>query len=201
MAFTPGRSVTCGLSSGTSEYVTEKIAEDDGNTESETESISASSEGVKKPKKFRSDVQDFFTKMPGGKKVLCGFCKNECSYLGATSNLREHLLRYHKEKYKRNESGSRNGNGKGKTNVDGFIVRSKCPPSRGKKITELKALMVAKVLRPAAVVDREGFKQLLFYLESGYVIPSSEHIMDVVRRKYIMAKEKLKRILIETSIL
>ena len=131
--------------------------------------------------------------------MLCGLCKNEYSYLGATSNLREHLLRYHKDKYKRNEGVSRDGNGKGQTNLDGFIIRCKCPPSRAKKITELIALMVAKDLRPAAVVDGEGFKRLLFYLEPGYVIPSSVHIMDVVRRKYIMAKEKLKRILTESS--
>ena len=85
----------------------------------------------------------------------------------------------------------KDGNGKGQTNLDGFIVCSKCPPSCAKKITELIALMVAKDLRPAAVVDGEGFKRLLFYLEPGYVIPSSVHIMDVVRRKYIMAKEKL----------
>ena len=97
-----------------------RITEDDGNTEIETESVSTSSEGVKKPKKFCSDVWDFFTKIPNGKKVLCGLCKNEYSYLGATSNLREHLLHYHKDKYKRNENGSRDENGKGQTNLDGF---------------------------------------------------------------------------------
>ena len=156
MASTPGRSISCGPSSSTSECVTEEVAEDDGDTESETESISTSCEGVKKPKKFRSDVWDFFTKMPGGKKVLCGLCKNEYSYLGATSNLREHLLRYHKDKYKRSEGGSRDGNEKGQTKLDGFIVCSKCPPSCAKKVTELIALMIAKDLRPAAVV--EGFK-------------------------------------------
>ena len=61
MASTPGRSISCGPSSSTSECVTEEVAEDDGDTESETESISTSCEGVKKPKKFRSDVWDFFT--------------------------------------------------------------------------------------------------------------------------------------------
>ena len=59
--------------------------------------------------------------------------------------------------------------------------------------------MVARDLRPAAIVDREGFKRLLSFLEPGYVIPSSVHLMDVVRRKYAMAKEKLKRILVENK--
>jgi len=40
--------------------------------------------------------------------------------------------------------------------------------------------MVAKDFGPAVVIDREGSKQLLFYLELGYVIPSSVHIMDDV---------------------
>ena len=162
-----------------SESQTEEIPEDNRETEeSETESISAGSEGPKL-KKFRSDVWDFFTKVPGGKKVLGevlgGLCKNEYSYLGTTSNLREYLLRYHKEKYKRNESGSNKASdGKEQTSIDAFFTRSKCPPSRAKKITKLIAFMVVKDLRPAAVVDGEGFKRLLSYLEPGYVI--SHHL-------------------------
>jgi len=80
--------------------------------------------------------------------------------------------------------------------MDIFFTRSKCPPSCAKKITELIAFMVAKDLQPAAVVDGAG---LLSYLEPGYAIPSSVHIMDVVRQKYTMAKEKLKRILVESE--
>ena len=78
MAFTSGGSATRGLSAS---LISESQNEDDQETEeSETESISASSE-VLKPKKFRSDVWDIFTKVPGGKKVLCGLCNNEYSYL------------------------------------------------------------------------------------------------------------------------
>ena len=57
--------------------------------------------------------------------------------------------------------------------------------------------MIAKDLRPAAIVEGVGFKRLLSFLEPGYVVPSSVHLMDVVHRKYTMAKEKLKRILAE----
>ena len=59
--------------------------------------------------------------------------------------------------------------------------------------------MVAKDLQPAAVIDGEGFKRLLSFLEPGYVVPLSVHIMDVVGQKYTIAKEKLKRILAEIS--
>ena len=83
--------------------------------------------------------------------------------------------------------------------MDTFVNRFKCPPARAKKITELVAFMVAKDLRPAAIVDGEGFKRLLSYLEPGYVVPSSVHIMDVIAHKYTLAKEKLRRILAENT--
>jgi len=101
MASISGRG-THGLSGG--ECRTEGIAKNHWETEeSEIESVSASSKGPK-PKKCCSNVWKVFSKMPGGKKVLCVLCKNGYSYLGATSNMREHLLCHHKDKYKRNES-------------------------------------------------------------------------------------------------
>ena len=172
-----------------------EISED--NPASETESVVAESSDSQRPKKCRSDVWDYFTKNAGGKKVLCRLCNNEYSYLGTTSNLRDHLIRYHKDKYKRNDT-SESGN-KQQTSMDTFVNRFKCPPARAKKITELVAFMVAKDLRPAAIVDGEGFKRLLSYLEPGYVVPSSVHIMDVIAHKYTLAKEKLRRILAENT--
>ena len=59
--------------------------------------------------------------------------------------------------------------------------------------------MVAENLRPAAIIDGERFKQLLSFLEPGYVVPSSVHIINVIGRKYTIAKEKLKRILAENT--
>jgi len=47
-------------------------------------------------------------KVPGEKKVLCGLCNNEYSYLGTTSNLREHLRRHHKDKYGSGRTKARN---------------------------------------------------------------------------------------------
>jgi len=78
--------------------------------------------------------------------------------------------------------------------MDTFFTRSKFPPSHAKKITEFITFIVTKDLRPAAVVDGAGFTRLLSYLEPGYAIPSSVHIVDVVCQKYTMAKKKLKRI-------
>ena len=181
-----------------SETRSERSSEDNPATAaSETESSFVDSSDSLRPKKYRSDVWDYFTKDASRKKVLCRLCNNEYSYLGATSNLRDHLIRYHKDKYKRNDT-VRSGD-KQQTSMDTFLNRHKCTPARSKKITELVAFMVAKDLRPAAVIDGEGFKQLLSFLKPGYVVTSSVYIMDVVGRKYAMAKEKLKRVLAENT--
>ena len=69
------------------------------------------------------------------------------SYLGAMSNLREYLLHYHKDKYKCNKSGgNKASDDKEQTSMDAFFIRSTCPISCAKKITELIAFMVAKDL-------------------------------------------------------
>ena len=49
-------------------------------------------------------------------------------------------------------------NGSNQSNMDSFVSRAKCPPTQAKRITELIALMVVKDLRPAAIVEGEGFK-------------------------------------------
>ena len=91
------------------------------------------------------------------------------------SNLRDHLIHYHNDKYKRNDT-TESGN-KQQTTMDTFLNRHKCPPAHAKKITELVAFMVAKDLQPAAIIDGEGFKELLSFLKPGYVVPSSVHKM------------------------
>ena len=126
---------------------------------SETESVSIDSVDSQKPaKKFRSDVWGYFKKNASGKKVHKRKCKNEYAYLGTTSNLRDHLIRYHKDKYKRSDA-TESGD-KQQTSLDIFVNRHKCPAARAKKITELLALMIARDLRPAAIIEGEGFNRL-----------------------------------------
>ena len=113
---------------------------------SETESVSNESvDGQKPAKKFRSDVWDYFKKNASGKRVCCRLCEHEYAYLVTNSNLRDHLIRYYKDKYKRRdtiESSDKQQTG----HLDIFVNRHKCPPARTKKITELVTFMVAKDL-------------------------------------------------------
>lgn len=154
---------------------------------SEVESFVESSSGS--TGKFRSDVWSYFTKNVGAKKASCRLCNKDYAYLGTTTNLRDHLLRFHKDKYKAKDGF------KQQSTIDTFVNHAKCPAARAKRITELVALMVAKDLRPAAVVEGEGFRRLLAYLEPGYIVPSAVHVMEIVRRKFAAVKEKLKGIL------
>ena len=101
------------------------------------------------------------------------------------------MIHYHKDKYK--QSDTLESGDKQQTSLDTFVNHHKCPPACAKKITELVALVVAKDLRSTAIIDGEGFKWLLSFLEPGYVMPWSVHLMDVVHWKYTVVNEKLKR--------
>ena len=67
-------------------------------------SVFVESSDSQRPKKYHLDFQNYFTKNAGGKKVLCRLCDNEYSYLETMSKLRDHLIRYHNNKYKKNDT-------------------------------------------------------------------------------------------------
>ena len=68
---------------------------DTSETEAAIGESSCSSSG-----KFCSDVWKYFTKCARRKRALCHLCNKEYAYLEATSNLRDNLQRYHKDKYR-----------------------------------------------------------------------------------------------------
>jgi len=52
--------------------------------------------------------------------------------------------------------------------------------------------MVARDLRPAALVEGGGFKDLIKCIESDYKVPTATHISEAGRKKYVAAKGSLK---------
>ena len=64
------------------------------------------------------------------------------------------IIRYHNNKYKRNDTIE--SVNKQQTRMDTFLNHHKCPPACAKKITEFVEFMVAKDLRPAAVIVEKG---------------------------------------------
>ena len=136
----------------------------------------------------KSDVWKYFRKK-GPKTVECTLCDKEYAFHGGTSNLRDHLVRMHSNEFKPKQQPC----------LDAFVIRGKCPDSRAKRISELIANMVARDLRPAAVVEGDGFKALMKYIEPGYKAHSATHIASVVRRQYEAAKVALKQKLKEDA--
>ena len=52
--------------------------------------------------------------------------------------------------------------------------------------------MVARDIRPISVVEEDGFRQLMNYIEPGYRVPSHTHIATMCRRIFSVKREKLK---------
>ena len=67
----------------------------------------------------------------------------------------------------------------------------KCPPSHATKITTLIAKLVARDLRPLSIVEDDGFRQLLNYVEPNYQVPSRPHVRNVCQKLYHSEREHL----------
>lgn len=156
-------------------------------TEDET-STSESGHGSRSSNRKKSDVWAFFNKK-GTDLVTCKLCSKDYAYRGGTSNLREHLLRIHPSDFK---ALTKEKPPLRQSTVDGFVCRAKCSNARAKQITELIANMVARDIRPAAIVEGEGFKALLKFIEPGYQVPTSTHISKILQQKHQLGKRVLK---------
>ena len=134
---------------------------------------------------LRSEVWKFFVKEDGAKSATCKLCKKPYAYRGGTSNLRDHLTRAHPDEF--NPAAKQQ-----QPSLNSFLTRSKCSDSRAKRITDLIADMVARDLRPCAMVEGDGFLALMKYVEPGYKVPSGMHIAKIVRQKHEAGKLCLK---------
>ena len=115
----------------------------------------------------RSDVWKHFDKT-GTKNVTCRLCTKQLAYHGGTTNLRDHLTRVHMDKYK---PAKRTDD---QPSLETFV--RKCSDARAKLINELIVDVVTMDIRPLAIVDGEGMRHLLLYLEPGYRLPSRKHV-------------------------
>ena len=67
----------------------------------------------------------------------------------------------------------------------------KCSPQLAAAITDRIGEFVARDLRQLSVVDGNGFKQLMNYLEPGYKVPSRTHVTSICHKKFDFLKEQL----------
>ena len=128
-------------------------------------------------RRVKSEVREFFVKKD--KSTLCKICNKEYAYHGGTSNLCDHLICVHPSKLHCPQNQS---------SLDSYLSHSKCSDARAKRITEHIVDVVIRDLRPAALVEGAGFKALMNYVEPGYRVPSSTHIAEVVKQKFVKGK-------------
>ena len=133
---------------------------------------------------FRSDVWEHFRKVD--KKGICYHCNKELAYCGGTTYLRDRLNRVHPSKYSPDSITPTEK--KAATKIESFVKRTVCSEGHAKKITNLMVEMVTLDLRPAAMVEKIGFKWLINYLEPNYRVPSAVHITNCLQEHYAKAK-------------
>ena len=132
-----------------------------------------------------SPVWDYFRRQDG--KITCSICNKDFADGGGTSNLQKHLRAKHVDEAKKcfGEADAK------QPLMSMFTDARRCSPARATRITELIAEMVARDLRPLSVVEGDGFRQLVNYIEPNYRVPSRPHIRSVCQKLYASTKENL----------
>ena len=73
--------------------------------------------------------------------------------------------------------------------LDSFMKNKSCLIKHANEITRLITEMVARDLHSISIVEGEGFKNLLNFLEPGNKVPSHTHITKVCCYMYAEQKE------------
>ena len=118
--------------------------------------------------------------------MYCKLCDLQLGDGGGTSNLMNHLQAKHPQEYQKNSESART---KEKQVVLNHNILRVCNSQRAAAIIERVATFLD--LQPLRVVEGMGFKQLIRYIEPGYVVPSRTHVASICRKKYGAIKEEL----------
>ncbi|KAM8733234.1 E3 SUMO-protein ligase ZBED1-like [Acanthopagrus schlegelii] len=118
-------------------------------------------------------------------KAICKVCQMEIKYCGNTTNLRNHLLRHHRD-LTSNPPGPQQMKLKETLQLPANSARSL-------KITEAIAGFICKDMRPYSVVENDGFRHLMKVAEPHYVMVSRKSLSEeVIPNIYQSVKENVK---------
>ncbi|XP_078028245.1 E3 SUMO-protein ligase ZBED1-like [Epinephelus lanceolatus] len=67
-----------------------------------------------------------------------------------------------------------------------------CTPQEAAALTESILSMIVKDMRPLAIIEGEGFKEMLTTFNQGYSLPSRRHFTSMMEEKYETSVEKLR---------
>ena len=118
------------------------------------------------------------------RKTPCKLCNLQHTDGGGTSKLINYLQVKHPQEYRRLVKNSESARTKKKQIALNHSILRVCNPLRAAAITERFATFVALDLQQLRVVKGIRFKQLMNYIEPGYVVPSHTHVASICRKKY-----------------
>ncbi|XP_030384161.1 zinc finger BED domain-containing protein 1-like [Scaptodrosophila lebanonensis] len=158
-----------------------------GNIKEVDESVEQSG---KRKGRQKSDIWNFFTRVPGGNSAKCKTCGLDYRTGGNTTNLFIHLLRAHT---------TLSHESKPVATIKTFFSSNNYYENYSAHKKELdKALtrMIAIDMQPFRIVEDRGFRDFVHYLNPRYIFPSrttlrNEHLQNM----YNEMKEKLVLIL------
>ena len=134
-----------------------------------------------------SDVWKYFRKEDSSpNSVLCTICERSFSYRGGTTNLRDHLERQHSSIYRPKPTSSKQAT---------LVGIQRCSERRSKEVTQRILNFIIKDIRPIAVVEGEGFMEMVKLMEPGYTIPCPKHFVKLLQEKFLVGVTNLKKIL------
>lgn len=166
----------------------------------------------------KSKIWKFFAKDEFGRQfATCLLCKKEYRTSGNTSNLRDHLNRFHKSKLgkrthtKENSGSDSDSDNSGpaeqttkrkqqkQTKLTGFVQKpSSCYSKKDPKKLELDrlvAFMIANDCQPYSIVEDVGFVNFVTALDPRYELPSRTTISKkILPALYNELTAKLKKI-------
>ena len=138
------------------------------------------------PRKSLSPVWSSFDKIQDD-TVKCKICSATlCFSGGSTGSMMNHLKMKHPSAAGGKTAGS------SQATLGSFLRRESCNPARSNKITELIAEMIASESLPISLVEADGFRKLLGYLEPGYTAPCRKTMTAQLNMMFENKKGSLK---------
>jgi zinc finger BED domain-containing protein 1 (E3 SUMO-protein ligase ZBED1) len=166
-------------------------------------------------KRAKSIIWNYFEKQYN-QYAMCLLCKKEYKTSGNTSNLHDHLKRYHKEELNNNNvndssdesdtntaSEARAKKIKKQKSIISFVRKTNLyneTDARKQKLDKLVAIMVAKDLQPFLIVHDNGFQDLVHTLDPKYKLPNKTTLRNKILPSLLTeVNAKLQEILNQTE--